>query len=155
MSDQLYILKWNCHGQTLNQNLPYFLENDILTDVTLSVGTQHVRAHKIILAMCSVYFLQLFQVSACCCFLFWRLLSQRHCFLKHTKIYFCGRSSLYCSITEVMCAIIKKMCFGTEIKIFPFGMQSSNTCLLRNIFYYWLVNYILYFRWRYTEWRGK
>ncbi|XP_019761033.2 protein bric-a-brac 2 isoform X1 [Dendroctonus ponderosae] len=61
MTDQQFVLKWHYHETTLLQNLPYLLENDILSDVTLSVGAQHIKAHKIILAMCSVYFLQLFQ----------------------------------------------------------------------------------------------
>lgn len=63
MTDQQFVLKWHYHEATLLQNLPYLLENDILSDVTISVGAQHVKAHRIILAMCSVYFLQLFQVS--------------------------------------------------------------------------------------------
>ncbi|XP_050309145.1 protein abrupt [Anthonomus grandis grandis] len=62
MTDQQqFVLKWHYHETTLIQNLPFLLENDVLSDVTISVGAQHVRAHKIILAMCSVYFLQLFQ----------------------------------------------------------------------------------------------
>lgn len=64
MTDQQFVLKWHYHETTLLQNLPYLLENDILSDVTLSVGAQHIKAHKIILAMCSVYFLQLFQASS-------------------------------------------------------------------------------------------
>ncbi|XP_076260828.1 uncharacterized protein LOC143196840 [Rhynchophorus ferrugineus] len=60
MTDQ-FVLKWHYHETTLIQNLPYLLDNDILSDVTISVGAQHIKAHKIILAMCSVYFLQLFQ----------------------------------------------------------------------------------------------
>lgn len=63
MSDQQFVLRWHYHETTLVHNLPCLLESDILTDVTLSVGAQHVKAHKIILAMCSVYFLQLFQVK--------------------------------------------------------------------------------------------
>ncbi|KAJ8978991.1 hypothetical protein NQ317_015707 [Molorchus minor] len=61
MSDQQFILRWHYHETTLVHNLPCLLESEVLTDVTLSVGTQHVKAHKLILAMCSVYFLQLFQ----------------------------------------------------------------------------------------------
>ncbi|CAH1116258.1 unnamed protein product [Phaedon cochleariae] len=61
MSDQQFVLRWHYHETTLIHNLPCFLESDIFTDVTLSVGAQQVKAHKIILAMCSVYFLQLFQ----------------------------------------------------------------------------------------------
>nr|XP_023026010.1 protein bric-a-brac 1-like [Leptinotarsa decemlineata] len=61
MSDQQFVLRWHYHETTLIHNLPCFLESDVLTDVTLSVGSRQVKAHKIILAMCSVYFLQLFQ----------------------------------------------------------------------------------------------
>ncbi|XP_056633108.1 protein bric-a-brac 1-like [Diorhabda sublineata] len=61
MSDQQFVLRWHYHENTLVHNFPCFLDGDILTDVTLSVGSHHVKAHKIILAMCSVYFLQLFQ----------------------------------------------------------------------------------------------
>lgn len=63
MSDQQFVLRWHYHESTLVHNLPYFLDGEILTDVTLSVGSQEVKAHKLILAMCSVYFLQLFQVN--------------------------------------------------------------------------------------------
>ncbi|XP_019881965.1 longitudinals lacking protein, isoforms H/M/V [Aethina tumida] len=61
MSDQQFVLRWHYHESTLIHGLPRLLEDDVLTDITLSVGSQHVRAHKVILAMCSVYFLQLFQ----------------------------------------------------------------------------------------------
>ncbi|XP_060522217.1 protein bric-a-brac 2-like [Cylas formicarius] len=61
MTEQHFVLKWHYHETTLIRNLPYLLENDILSDVTISVGAHNVRAHRIILAMCSVYFLQLFQ----------------------------------------------------------------------------------------------
>ncbi|XP_050512389.1 protein tramtrack, beta isoform-like [Diabrotica virgifera virgifera] len=61
MSDQQFVLRWHYHENTLVHNLPCFLDGDIMTDVTLSVGSHQVKAHKIILAMCSVYFLQLFQ----------------------------------------------------------------------------------------------
>lgn len=59
---QQFILRWHYHDTTIFQNLLRFFDGDILTDVTLSVGTKRVKAHKVILGMCSVYFLQLFQV---------------------------------------------------------------------------------------------
>lgn len=62
MNDQQFVLRWHYHDTTLLNNLPCFLENDFLTDVVLSVGQHQLKAHKIILAMCSSYFFQLFQV---------------------------------------------------------------------------------------------
>lgn len=59
---QQFILRWHYHDSTIFQNLLRFFDGDILTDVTLSVGSRRVKAHKVILGMCSVYFLQLFQV---------------------------------------------------------------------------------------------
>lgn len=59
---QQFILRWHYHDVTIFHNLQRFFDGDILTDVTLSVGSRRVGAHKVILAMCSVYFLQLFQV---------------------------------------------------------------------------------------------
>ena len=62
MSEQ-FVLRWHYQEFTLLKNLTSFLENDILTDVTISVDSHTVKAHKLVLAMCSVYFFQLFQVS--------------------------------------------------------------------------------------------
>lgn len=61
MEDQQFILRWHYHETTLLRNLPHLLESDILTDITLSADNQIVKAHRIVLACCSSYFLQLFQ----------------------------------------------------------------------------------------------
>ncbi|KAJ3646930.1 hypothetical protein Zmor_024488, partial [Zophobas morio] len=63
MSEQ-FVLRWHYQEFTLLKNLTSFLENDILTDVTISVDSHTVKAHKLVLAMCSVYFFQLFQEMA-------------------------------------------------------------------------------------------
>ncbi|EFA08735.1 longitudinals lacking protein, isoforms H/M/V [Tribolium castaneum] len=60
MSEQ-FVLRWHYQELTLLKNLTTFLENDVLTDVTISVESHTVKAHKLVLAMCSVYFFQLFQ----------------------------------------------------------------------------------------------
>nr|CAH7723034.1 unnamed protein product [Callosobruchus chinensis] len=60
-SQQQFVLRWHYHEPTLLHGLSYFLDQDVLTDVTISVGAHQLRAHKVILAMCSVYFLQMFQ----------------------------------------------------------------------------------------------
>ncbi|CAG9865379.1 unnamed protein product [Phyllotreta striolata] len=65
MSDQQFVLRWHYHESTLVHILPYFLDADILTDVTIAVENREIRAHKMVLAMCSVYFLQLFQELKC------------------------------------------------------------------------------------------
>jgi hypothetical protein len=62
MSEQ-FVLRWHYQELTLLKNLSAFLESDVLTDVTISVDSHTVKAHKLVLAMCSVYFFQLFQVS--------------------------------------------------------------------------------------------
>lgn len=62
MEDQQFILRWHYHETTLLRNLPHLLESEILTDITLSADNQVIKAHRIILATCSSYFLQLFQV---------------------------------------------------------------------------------------------
>lgn len=64
MGDQ-FVLRWHCHEPTLMKNLPCLLDSELLTDVTISVGQQDVRAHRLVLATCSTYFLDLFQVGVC------------------------------------------------------------------------------------------
>lgn len=65
MEEQQFILRWHYHETTLLRNLPRLLEAEILTDITLSADNKIIKAHKIILATCSSYFLQLFQVCLC------------------------------------------------------------------------------------------
>ncbi|KAH0820065.1 hypothetical protein GEV33_002727 [Tenebrio molitor] len=62
MSEQ-FVLRWHYQELTLLKNLSAFLESDVLTDVTISVDSHTVKAHKLVLAMCSVYFFQLFQTT--------------------------------------------------------------------------------------------
>ncbi|XP_044740605.1 protein bric-a-brac 1-like [Chrysoperla carnea] len=59
--DQQYILRWHHHESTILSGLPELLDADILTDITLSTGCSHIKAHRLVLATCSTYFLELFQ----------------------------------------------------------------------------------------------
>lgn len=63
MDNQQFVLRWHYQQTTLTNSLPNLLESNLLTDVTLSADNQHLRAHKLVLATCSSYFLQLFKVS--------------------------------------------------------------------------------------------
>lgn len=62
MSEQ-FVLRWHYQEITLLKNLATFLDTDVLTDVTISVDSHNIKAHRLVLAMCSVYFFQLFQVT--------------------------------------------------------------------------------------------
>ncbi|KAF5288340.1 hypothetical protein FQR65_LT12074 [Abscondita terminalis] len=61
MEDQQFILRWHYHETTLLRNLPQLLDSEVLTDITISADNQLIKAHKVVLASCSPYFLQLFQ----------------------------------------------------------------------------------------------
>ncbi|KAK9887812.1 hypothetical protein WA026_000127 [Henosepilachna vigintioctopunctata] len=61
MCNQQFVLRWHYHESTILGNLPMLLETNMLTDLTISVGQDTVKAHKVILALCSSYFFQLFQ----------------------------------------------------------------------------------------------
>ncbi|KAL3274228.1 hypothetical protein HHI36_015639 [Cryptolaemus montrouzieri] len=61
MCNQQFVLRWHYHESTILGNLPMLLETDMLTDLVISVGQETVKAHKVILALCSSYFFQLFQ----------------------------------------------------------------------------------------------
>lgn len=65
MEDQQYVLRWHFHETAVLSGLPKLLDSDLLTDITLSAGCRNIKAHRVVLATCSTYFLQLFQVSGC------------------------------------------------------------------------------------------
>ncbi|XP_015522435.1 protein abrupt [Neodiprion lecontei] len=60
-SQQQFCLRWHNFQNTLLSSLPKLLDGGYLTDVTLSAGGRHIRAHKIILSACSYYFKELFK----------------------------------------------------------------------------------------------
>ncbi|XP_012536074.1 modifier of mdg4 [Monomorium pharaonis] len=61
MEGQQFCLRWHNFQNTLLSSLPQLLDGGDLTDVTLSAGGKHIRAHRIILSACSYYFKELFK----------------------------------------------------------------------------------------------
>ncbi|XP_034952302.1 protein bric-a-brac 1 [Chelonus insularis] len=61
MEGQQFCLRWHNFQNTLLSTLPKLLDGGYLTDVTLSAGGRHIRAHRIILSACSYYFKELFK----------------------------------------------------------------------------------------------
>ena len=60
---QKYDLHWNYHDTIILNGICNFLDSGSLTDIILSVENQTIKVHKLVLASCSPYFLQLFKVS--------------------------------------------------------------------------------------------
>lgn len=60
-SNQQYCLRWEHYINALLSTLPQLLDGDDLTDVTLSAGGRHLKAHRVVLSVCSDYFKQLFK----------------------------------------------------------------------------------------------
>lgn len=61
--EEQLILRWHHQEACLARNLLYLYDSELFTDITLSVGHHSVKAHRLVLASCSTYFLQLFKVS--------------------------------------------------------------------------------------------
>ncbi|KAK9739366.1 BTB/POZ domain [Popillia japonica] len=59
--EEQYLLRWHCHESTLTKNLPVLLDSNVLTDCAVAAGSKTYKAHKVILAACSPYFLEIFQ----------------------------------------------------------------------------------------------
>ncbi|XP_065165074.1 B-cell CLL/lymphoma 6 member B protein-like [Atheta coriaria] len=60
-AEQRYLLRWHRHAPTITDHLPAIYEKGLFADVTLAVDGQSLQAHRLILASCSSYFLQIFQ----------------------------------------------------------------------------------------------
>lgn len=62
MSDEQFSLVWNSFPRNLSSGLYTLLTDEQLVDVTLAAEGQILRAHKLILSVCSTYFRELFKV---------------------------------------------------------------------------------------------
>jgi len=62
MSDEQFSLVWNSFPRNLSSGLYTLLTDEHLVDVTLAAEGQILRAHKLILSVCSTYFRELFKV---------------------------------------------------------------------------------------------
>ena len=58
-----YSLRWNSFQAHLTQGMRKLLEEEDFKDVTLGCDGQKIKAHKLILSICSPYFKKLFQVK--------------------------------------------------------------------------------------------
>ncbi|XP_072748765.1 uncharacterized protein [Anoplolepis gracilipes] len=65
MSDEQFSLVWNSFPRNLSSGLYTLLTDEQLVDVTLAAEGQILRAHKLILSVCSTYFRDLFKVNSC------------------------------------------------------------------------------------------
>lgn len=62
MSGDQFSLVWNSFPTNLSSGLYTLLTDEQLVDVTLAAEGQILRAHKLILSVCSTYFKELFKV---------------------------------------------------------------------------------------------
>ena len=60
---QQFSLKWNNYSQHIVNAFEDLRGVDDLTDVTLSCEGKRIKAHKVLLSACSVYFKETFRVS--------------------------------------------------------------------------------------------
>lgn len=66
MASQQFSLKWHSHCQHLANSFNILRnEDEFLTDVTLCCEGKRLRAHKIILSVCSTYFRETFMENPC------------------------------------------------------------------------------------------
>lgn len=66
MASQQFSLKWHSHCQHLANSFNVLrAEDEFLTDVTLCCDGKRLRAHKIILSVCSTYFRETFMDNPC------------------------------------------------------------------------------------------
>ncbi|KAG6800519.1 zinc finger and BTB domain-containing protein 44 isoform X1 [Apis mellifera caucasica] len=65
MSGEQFSLVWNSFPRNLSSGLYTLLTDEQLVDVTLAAEGQILRAHKLILSVCSPYFRELFKGNSC------------------------------------------------------------------------------------------
>lgn len=60
---QQFSLKWNNYSHHIVNALEELRVDDELTDVTLSCDGRRIKAHKVLLSACSVFFKETFKVN--------------------------------------------------------------------------------------------
>lgn len=65
MAPEQFSLCWDNFHKNMSSGLNALLENEDLVDVTLAVDGKFVKAHQMVLSVCSPYFKELFKANPC------------------------------------------------------------------------------------------
>ncbi|KAK5650916.1 hypothetical protein RI129_001945 [Pyrocoelia pectoralis] len=65
MSSEQFSLCWDNFHRNMSMGMQSLLENEDLVDVTLAIEGRYLKAHKMVLSVCSPYFRELFQSNPC------------------------------------------------------------------------------------------
>lgn len=65
MDGEQFSLCWNNFHSNLSSGFHSLLKNEDMVDVTLAAEGKYIKAHKIVLSVCSPYFKELFRVNPC------------------------------------------------------------------------------------------
>ncbi|XP_044262664.1 protein tramtrack, beta isoform-like isoform X30 [Tribolium madens] len=65
MASEQFSLCWDNFHKNMSSGMNSLLENEDLVDVTLAVEGKYLKAHKMVLSVCSPYFRELFKVNPC------------------------------------------------------------------------------------------
>ncbi|XP_008198869.1 protein tramtrack, beta isoform isoform X32 [Tribolium castaneum] len=65
MASEQFSLCWDNFHKNMSTGMNSLLENEDLVDVTLAVEGKYLKAHKMVLSVCSPYFRELFKVNPC------------------------------------------------------------------------------------------
>ncbi|XP_044756246.1 modifier of mdg4-like isoform X11 [Coccinella septempunctata] len=65
MASEQFSLCWDNFHKNMSSGMNSLLENEDLVDVTLAVEGKYLKAHKMVLSVCSPYFKELFKTNPC------------------------------------------------------------------------------------------
>lgn len=65
MASEQFSLCWDNFHKNMSSGMQSLLETEDLVDVTLAVEGRYLKAHKMVLSVCSPYFRELFQTNPC------------------------------------------------------------------------------------------
>lgn len=65
MAAEQFSLCWDNFHSNMSTGLSSLLKSEDLVDVTLAAEGRYLKAHKMVLSVCSPYFRELFQVNPC------------------------------------------------------------------------------------------
>jgi hypothetical protein len=65
MASEQFSLCWDNFHKNMSSGMNSLLENEDLVDVTLAVEGNYLKAHKMVLSVCSPYFRELFKMNPC------------------------------------------------------------------------------------------